>query len=117
MLFNFVNTPFGRVDFKHLSWTPFEIDRGASQFDLSLSIDPTVSRRIYLEFNTDLFDRASMERWLTHYRTLLEAIVEQPETAVSRLRLLSRKRTATNLGGMERHKSRRPTGEVPPTAL
>jgi amino acid adenylation domain-containing protein len=88
VLFNFVNTPFGRVDFKHLSWTPFEIDRGASQFDLSLSIDPTVSRRIYLEFDTDLFDRASMERWLTHYRTLLEAIVEQPETAVSRLRLL-----------------------------
>src|SRR5437899_4947706 len=30
-----------------------------------------------------------MERWLTHYRTLLEASVEQPETAVSRSRLLS----------------------------
>ena len=89
VLFNFANTPFGRVDFKHLSWAPFEIDRGASQFDLSLSIDPTVSRRVYLEFDTDLFDRASMERWLTHYRTLLEAVVEQPETAVSRSRLLS----------------------------
>jgi len=89
VLFNFANTPFGRMDFKHLSWAPFEIDRGASQFDLSLSIDPTVSRRVYLEFDTDLFDHASMERWLTHYRTLLEAIVEQPETAVSRLRLLS----------------------------
>ncbi len=88
VLFNFANTPFGRLDFKHLSWAPFEIDRGSSQFDLSLSIDPTVSRRVYLEFDTDLFNRASMERWLTHYRTLLEAIVEQPETAVSRLRLL-----------------------------
>ena len=89
VLFNFANTPFGRVDFKHLSWAPFEIDRGASQLDVSLSIDPTVSRRVYLEFNTDLFDPSSMKRWLTHYRTLLDAVVEQPETAVSRLRLLS----------------------------
>ncbi|PYX35582.1 MAG: non-ribosomal peptide synthetase, partial [Acidobacteria bacterium] len=89
VLFNFANTRFGRVDFKHLSWAPFEIDRGASQLDISLSIDPTVSRRVYLEFDTDLFDRSSMERWLTHYRTLLEAVVEQPGTGVPRLPLLS----------------------------
>jgi amino acid adenylation domain-containing protein len=89
VLFNFANTPFGRVDFKNLSWTPCEIDRGASQLDISVSIDPTVSRRVYLEFDTDLFDRSSMERWLTHYRTLLEAVVEQPGTPVARLQLLS----------------------------
>jgi amino acid adenylation domain-containing protein len=89
VLFNFANTPFGRVDFKHLSWAPYEIDRGASQFDLSLSVDPTVLRRVVVEFNTDLFDRASMERWLAHYVTLLEAVVDKPETPVSRLRLLS----------------------------
>ena len=89
VMFNFVNTPLGRIDFKNLSWAPFEIDRGASQFDLSLSIDPTVSRRVYLEFNTDLFDPQSMERWLTHYRTLLDALLEEPESGVSHLRLLS----------------------------
>jgi amino acid adenylation domain-containing protein len=89
VLFNFVNTPFGRVDLKHLSWTPVEIDRGAAQFDLSLSIDPILLRRVYLEFNTDLFDRATMERWLRHYATLLEAIADGPEVPVSRLRLLS----------------------------
>src|SRR4029077_20093504 len=48
VLFNFANTPFGRVDFKHLSWEPCEIDRGASQLDISVSIDPIVSRRVYL---------------------------------------------------------------------
>ena len=89
VLFNFANTPFGRVDFKHVAWTPFEIDRGASQLDLSMSIDPTISRRVYLEFNTDLFDRATMERWLLHYRMLLEALVEGPDQPVSCLRLLS----------------------------
>ena len=71
------------------AWTPFEIDRGASQLDLSMSIDPTISRRVYLEFNTDLFDRATMEQWLFHYRTLLESLVEGPDLPVSRLRLLS----------------------------
>jgi amino acid adenylation domain-containing protein len=89
VMFNFVNTPLGRIDFKNLSWTPFEFDRGAAQFDLSLSVDPTVAHRVYLEFNTDLFDRQSMERWLTHYRTLLDAVLEQPESGVSRLPLLS----------------------------
>ena len=89
VLFNFANTPFGRMDFKHVAWTPFEIDRGASQLDLSMSIDPTISRRVYLEFNTDLFDRATMEQWLLHYRTLLESLVEGPDLPVSCLRLLS----------------------------
>ena len=89
VLFNFANTPFGRVDFKHLSWAPVEIDRGAAQFDLSLSIDPTVLGRAVLEFSTELFDRASMERWLGHYLTVLEAITEAPDTPVSRLRLLN----------------------------
>jgi amino acid adenylation domain-containing protein len=89
VLFNFANTPFGRVDFKRLSWAPLEIDRGAAQFDLSLSVEPALRRRVYLEFNTDLFDRASMERWLTHYATLLEAIADGPDTPVSQLRLLS----------------------------
>jgi amino acid adenylation domain-containing protein len=97
VLFNFANTPFGRVDFKHLVWAPLEIDRGASQLDISVSIDPTVSRRIHLEFDTDLFDRSSMERWLTHYRTLLEAVVEEPGTPVARLRLLSESERRTIL--------------------
>jgi amino acid adenylation domain-containing protein len=88
VLFNFANTPFARTDFKHLSWLPYEIRRGAAQFDLTLSIDPTASRMAYLEFNTDLFDRRTTERWLGHYLTLLEAMIANPGQPISGLPLL-----------------------------
>ncbi len=89
VLFNFANAPFARTDFKHLSWSPYEISRGAAQFDLALSIDPMASQKAYLEFNTDLFQRTSIERWLRHYRTLLEAMVETPSCPVACLPLLT----------------------------
>jgi hypothetical protein len=42
-----------------------------------------------LEYNTDLFDVATIERLLDHYRTLLESAVENPERHLSELEILS----------------------------
>ncbi len=42
-----------------------------------------------LEYNTDLFDAATIERMLDHYRTLLESTVENPERHLSELEILS----------------------------
>ena len=89
VLFNFANTPFARTEFQHLSWTPYEVSRGAAQLDLGLSIDPFSSRKAYLEFNTDLFDRATAERWLGQYRELMETIAEHPEEKIGRVAILT----------------------------
>ena len=89
VLFNFANTPFARTEFQHLSWTPYEVSRGAAQLDLGLSIDPFASRKAYLEFNTDLFDRATAERWLALYRQLMERIADQPEEKLGQVALLT----------------------------
>lgn len=89
ILFNFANTPFARTEFVHLSWTPYEVSRGAAQLDLGLSIDPLASRKAYLEFNSDLFDRATVERWLMHYRQFMEAIAQEPHRAIGRLPVLT----------------------------
>jgi amino acid adenylation domain-containing protein len=40
-------------------------------------------------FNTDLFDEATIRRWLGHYETLLRAIAANPEEAVAALSLLT----------------------------
>lgn len=89
VLFNFANTPFARTEFHQLSWTPYEVSRGAAQLDLGLSIDPHASRKAYLEFNTDLFDRASAERWISQYRQLMETVAEHPEAQLGRVSILT----------------------------
>ncbi len=89
VLFNFANTPFARTEFQHLSWTPYEVSRGAAQLDLGLSIDPMASRKAYLEFNTDLFDRTSAERWLAQYRQFMEAIAQHPDAQIGRVSILT----------------------------
>ena len=65
------------------------MSRGAAQLDLGLSIDPFASRKAYLEFNTDLFDRATAERWLAQYRQMMEAIAEHPEEKLGRVAILT----------------------------
>ena len=42
-----------------------------------------------LEYNTDLFDAATIERMLGHFRTLLEGIVADPDQRLSELPLLT----------------------------
>ncbi len=41
-----------------------------------------------IEYNTDLFDGATIDRMLHHYLRLLEAALSDPETCISQLRLL-----------------------------
>ena len=89
VLFNFGNAPFERVKFSGLSLSPFEIDRGASQFDLSLSIDTMTSGKAFLEFNTDLFDYDHMALLLKHYHELLKSVIAEPDTPISALNMLT----------------------------
>ena len=41
------------------------------------------------DYSTDLFDKATIARWVGHYRTLLEAIAVDMDQAALRLRILS----------------------------
>ena len=67
-----------------------EIDGGTAKFDLTLFLRETEEGiRGRLEYNTDLFDRATIERMAGHYRTLLEGAVEAPERRVSELPILT----------------------------
>jgi non-ribosomal peptide synthetase component F len=45
--------------------------------------------QLYCSFNRDLFEPATIARWLGHYRTLLEAIVSDAARPISQLPLLT----------------------------
>ncbi|MEG4999076.1 amino acid adenylation domain-containing protein [Microcoleus sp. B4-D4] len=67
-----------------------DVDTGAAKFDLYLELDERPSGIIgRLEYNTDLFDAATITRMLGNFQTLLESIVANPEQKISELPLLT----------------------------
>ncbi|WP_449417643.1 amino acid adenylation domain-containing protein [Phormidium nigroviride] len=67
-----------------------DVDTGAAKFDLYLELDERPLGIIgRLEYNTDLFDAATISRMLGNFQTLLEGIVANPEQKIAELPLLT----------------------------
>ncbi len=72
------------------TWAAEPISTGTSKFDLSLVLDDGPDRLAgHIEYNSDLFDAATVERFAGHFRTLLAAALANPSDRVSRLTLLT----------------------------
>lgn len=75
--------------FPGLSVRFMDVDPGIARVDLLLELVEADERLGgWLEYSTDLFDTATVARMAAHLRTLLEAIVANPEERISRLALL-----------------------------
>ena len=60
-----------------------------TNFDLFLNVvDDGSELRLECDFNSEIFEEATILRWMNHYRTLLEAMMASAETPASRLSLL-----------------------------
>jgi amino acid adenylation domain-containing protein len=89
VLVNFLNAPMPRQRFEALTWEPFEFDRGAAQFDLTLSIDWDREGWLSLEYSTDLFEQATAARLLAHFEVFVAAAVADPDLSLSKIELLT----------------------------
>lgn len=70
----------------------FPVDRGVSLFELSLDIiENREGLLCEFEYNSDLFDRKTIERMAGHYQTLLEEIVTDGERYLWELPILTQK--------------------------
>ena len=66
-----------------------EVTRSSLVFDISVNIvDQGPELNIGWEYNTDLFDAATIRRWIGHYRTILESIMKEPAQKIDALPLL-----------------------------
>src|ERR1043165_215692 len=84
------NEPMHDLELHGLHLTPLPFDSLMAKFDLVLTVGETDGRLSgQLEYNTDLFDAATVKRMARHLEQLLEAAVANPDEQVSRLRLLS----------------------------
>ena len=77
--------------------TPFEslraegisVKTDSAKFDLSLFVSESPGRLLNtIEYNTDLFNAATIERLLTYFETLLDGIAANPDTPLNNLPLL-----------------------------
>jgi amino acid adenylation domain-containing protein len=71
------------------SFEPFLPDVGVAKFDLTFQLQESDdSLRLALEASLDLFDRATAERMLGHFATLLDQALAAPDRPLSALPLL-----------------------------
>ncbi|MEW5251376.1 condensation domain-containing protein, partial [Microbulbifer sp. 2201CG32-9] len=96
VMFALQNAPIDDVDSGDLGLTPYLSESGgpetggSARFDLTLNLyesDTCVTGNI--EYNSDLFEAATIARWLDHYQRLLAAMVASPEQRLSQLVFLS----------------------------
>ncbi|WP_305812004.1 AMP-binding protein [Photobacterium leiognathi] len=72
------------------------VDPKSSRFDLSMTVlEDGDGALIKLEYSTDLFLPTTIERFCANFKTLLEAIVEQPDAPLYSYDLISAKENET----------------------
>ncbi|BAZ34001.1 amino acid adenylation domain-containing protein (plasmid) [Cylindrospermum sp. NIES-4074] len=90
VMFAFHNTPSQPWELPGLTITPLEIHNGTAKFDLTLDLKETAEGiKGGIEYNTDLFESATITRMVGHFQTLLEGIVANPQQHIFDLLLLT----------------------------
>ena len=91
VMFDLQEEPRWRLPLKNLEVVPEVVfSSRTSSFDLTLSVRQAENGLdAMFEYDTDLFDEASIERLASHYQTLLESIVAEAGQAISALSLTS----------------------------
>ena len=90
VMFVFQNVSDPVLKFPGVKSAPVGINTGTSKFDLTLSLaecEQTLAG--FVEYNTDLFERSTIERVIGHFQTLLEGIIADPDQPISTLPLLT----------------------------
>ena len=92
VMFGLQNFPRSPVELQGLTVDYLPIDRRAATLDLSLLMRETPDGLGgYFEYNSDLYERATISRMRGHFQTLLEGITANPERPISELRVLAEK--------------------------
>jgi hypothetical protein len=90
VMFNVQNLAKQEIQLPGLSFSPLPTHSEAAKFDLSLSIlDNENGMTGTIEYNSDLFNAATMTRMCGHFQTLLQGIAAKPDGRVWDLPILT----------------------------
>lgn len=85
-----IDRDVGEVKFPGLTFACARNPKRASHFDLFFNVvEGAHAFSVECDYNTDLFEQTTIERWLQHYQTLLEGIADDPAATIARLPVLT----------------------------
>jgi amino acid adenylation domain-containing protein len=89
VMFALQNAPQEPLMLPGLTFSPLEVDGRTAKFDLTLSL-VEVGRGLegIVEYNTDLFEAATISRLAGHLKMLLESVVSNPDQRIAEIALL-----------------------------
>ncbi|MBT5270698.1 MAG: amino acid adenylation domain-containing protein, partial [Candidatus Marinimicrobia bacterium] len=94
VMFSFQNTSFIHGDepgFSGLNEGAIELKNTKAKFDLSLFMEEANQGIVgAFEYNTDLFDKSTIQRMIAHFKTLLVAVTDNPEKRLQEYSLLTK---------------------------
>jgi amino acid adenylation domain-containing protein len=90
VMFALQNAPMPVLELRGLTARHLAIEKGTAKFDLAVYLTESPEGLVGVwEYKTDLFDPATIDRVLGHFRTVLEGIVAHPDEPVSALPILT----------------------------
>lgn len=90
VMFALHNLPSSELQLTELSVENEPVEHRTAKFDLILSMrEETGGLKGVFEYSVDLFERATIERMVGHFQTLLAGIVVDPEQSIATLPLLT----------------------------
>lgn len=90
VVFTVQNTPQDTLEMPGLTLSPAGVEARTAKFDMTLGVvETTEGLTAVWDYGTDLFDEATMQRMLSHFHNLIQAICADPDTPVQELPLLS----------------------------
>ncbi len=90
VMFDMQNAPTTEMEAPGLRFEPVDVVTTTSKFDLSLSVQEFEGRlSATMEYSTDLFEGATIDRMLRHFYILLEGIISNPGCRIGHLPLIA----------------------------
>jgi amino acid adenylation domain-containing protein len=90
MLFSLQNAPRQAFELPGLTVSFLNMGVVSAKFDLSIFLtEHSDALRGRVEYNTDLFNTSTIERFIEHYRTLLQNAISDPQRRVSELPMMA----------------------------
>jgi amino acid adenylation domain-containing protein len=79
------------LEISGLKIVPLEIDRGVSQFDLTLMMTKSEGQyRCTVEYHSDLFTSEAVARMFNSFQLLLERVIAEPDCPISELKIITK---------------------------